>query len=188
MVFISFRASPTTTMSHGEGWQFIQMGRSIERASATATLLEVYYGQTVRLNAIGEGNEYLEWMGLLRCCTAFEAYCKVYTADLTQTASSNSCCSNKEFPHSVRFSIDSCSGRSMAHPAGERARSRKRSAASLGRLQASLSFCEIAEISGAGRRRVSAEHLAQCRRIHALIYRAYIHYPVQTRSRIESRH
>ncbi len=29
------------------------------------------------------GNEYLDWMGLLRSATAFEAYCKVYTADLT---------------------------------------------------------------------------------------------------------
>ena len=25
---------------------------------------------------------YLEWIGLLRSCTAFEAYCKAYTADV----------------------------------------------------------------------------------------------------------
>ena len=37
-----WRASPgitDSTMTHGEGWQFIQAGRSLERASALATLL-----------------------------------------------------------------------------------------------------------------------------------------------------
>ena len=29
-----------------------------------------------------ESTEYLEWIGLLRSCTAFESYCKAYTADL----------------------------------------------------------------------------------------------------------
>ena len=29
-------------MSHGEGWHFIQIGRSIERASSIATLLGVF--------------------------------------------------------------------------------------------------------------------------------------------------
>ena len=29
-------------MIHGQGWQFIRLGRYLERAYATATLLEVY--------------------------------------------------------------------------------------------------------------------------------------------------
>ena len=37
-----FQGVTDSTMSHGEGWQFIQVGRYIERASATAMLLEVY--------------------------------------------------------------------------------------------------------------------------------------------------
>src|SRR5947209_8507676 len=34
-----FQGITDSTMSHGEGWQFIQVGRFIERASATALLL-----------------------------------------------------------------------------------------------------------------------------------------------------
>ncbi len=79
-----FQGVTDSTMSHGEGWQFIQVGRYIERASATAMLLEAYHDDLWRdPDRILEGNEYLEWMGLLRSATAFEAYCKVYTADLT---------------------------------------------------------------------------------------------------------
>jgi uncharacterized alpha-E superfamily protein len=38
-----FQGITDSTMSHGEGWQFIQVGRFIERASATARLLEAYH-------------------------------------------------------------------------------------------------------------------------------------------------
>ena len=83
-----FQGVTDSTMSHGEGWQFIQVGRYIERASATAALLEAYHADlwgdpTHQADRLSEGNEYLEWLGLLRSATAFEAYCKVYTADLT---------------------------------------------------------------------------------------------------------
>jgi len=38
-----FQGVTDSTMSHGEGWHFIQVGRYIERASATAMLLEAYH-------------------------------------------------------------------------------------------------------------------------------------------------
>jgi len=73
-----FQGVTDSTMNHGEGWQFIQVGRYIERASATALLLEAYHADLwEHPERVGEGNEYLDWMGLLRSATAFEAYCKV---------------------------------------------------------------------------------------------------------------
>ena len=100
-------------MSHGEGWQFIQVGRYLERASATAKLLDVYHDDVFAnsTDAI-DGNSYLEWIGLLRSCTAFEAYCKVYTADLTHERILEFLLLDAEFPHSVRFSIDRFTSRS----------------------------------------------------------------------------
>src|ERR1035438_8124418 len=59
-----FQGVSDSTMSHGEGWQFIQVGRYIERASATALLLEAYHEDLwLHTDRIPEGNEYLEWMG-----------------------------------------------------------------------------------------------------------------------------
>src|ERR1700729_1007082 len=103
-----FQGVSDSTMSHGEGWQFIQVGRYIERAAATAMLLEAYHADLWGpRERTGEGNEYLDWMGLLRSATAFEAYCKVYTADLTPDHIFEFLLLDDEFPHSVRFSIDS---------------------------------------------------------------------------------
>src|SRR5207244_4953507 len=103
-----FQGVTDSTMNHGEGWQFIQVGRYIERASATALLLEAYHADLgEHPERAGEGNEYLDWMGLLRSATAFEAYCKVYTADLTPEKILEFLLLDEEFPHAVRFSIDS---------------------------------------------------------------------------------
>ena len=94
-----FKGVSDTTMIHGQGWQFIRLGRYLERAYATATLLEVYQPELFSPPARGDsGYQYLELVGLLRCCTSFEAYCQVYTADLSPTASSSSCCSTATFP------------------------------------------------------------------------------------------
>ncbi len=43
---------------------------------------------------------------MLRCCTAFEAYCKVYTADLTAEWILEFLLLNPQFPHSLRYSVD----------------------------------------------------------------------------------
>ena len=45
----------------------------------------------------------LEWVGLLKSCTAFEAYCKVYTATMKPERITEFLLLNVEFPRSVRF-------------------------------------------------------------------------------------
>ena len=102
-----FQGVTDSTMGHGEGWQFIQVGRYIERASATANLLNLYHREFWgQAGNPAESSEYLEWIGLLRSCTAFEAYCKTYTADLNPDRILEFLLLNPEFPHAVRYSID----------------------------------------------------------------------------------
>ena len=125
---------------HEPRWQFIQVGRYIERASATASLLEAYHKDLWGEGSAEkpEGNEYLDWMGLLRSATAFEAYCKVYTADLTPERILEFLLLDPDFPHSLRFSIDALQAALMAidrTSGGSRAQGLSRLA---GRLQASL--------------------------------------------------
>jgi uncharacterized alpha-E superfamily protein len=176
-----FQGITDSTMSHGEGWQFIQVGRFIERASATAMLLEAYHDDLwVHPEKIPEGNEYLEWMGLLRSATAFEAYCKVYTADLTPNQILEFLLLDAQFPHSLRFAIDSmqCALEAIQRESGKsRADVLHRLA---GRLQALLSFSSIDDILRQDI--VAALHniQAQCRAIHSTIYELYIDYSIQT--------
>jgi uncharacterized alpha-E superfamily protein len=175
-----FQGVTDSTMSHGEGWQFIQVGRYIERASATALLLEAYHEDLwSQPDRIPEANEYLGWMGLLRSATAFEAYCKVYTADLTPEQILEFLLLDPEFPHSLRFSIDSLQ-HALEAIHGEAGKSRAEPLRRLGgRLQASLSYSSVDEILNGDVVAYLRGIQSQCRDIHNMIYELYVDYSIQ---------
>jgi uncharacterized alpha-E superfamily protein len=175
-----FQGVTDSTMSHGEGWQFIQVGRFLERASATRLLLEAYHEDLwANPDRAAESNEYLEWMGLLRSATAFEAYCKVYTADLTPERILEFLLLDAEFPHSLRFSIDSLQQalRSIQAESGKsRAEELNRIA---GRLSASLGFASVDEILSGDVVEYLHNIQQQCQAIHETIYHLYVDYSIQ---------
>jgi uncharacterized alpha-E superfamily protein len=165
-----------STMNHGEGWQFIQVGRFIERAAAIARLLDIYFHEFPAGQPIDSG-EHMEWIGLLRSCTAFEAYCKVYTADLRPERVAEFLLLNSEFPHSVRFAADR-----MQHSLeciNEAAASRRspRVAKIAGRLSAGLMFTPLEEVVE-GLAEFFADIQQQCARIHVAIHEVYITYSI----------
>ena len=176
-----FQGVTDSTMSHGEGWHFIQVGRYLERATATAMLLEAYHEDLwSQPDRLPEGNEYLEWMGLLRSATAFEAYCKVYTADLTPERILEFLLLDPEFPHSVRFSIDSLQTALQAiqrNSGKSRAEELHRIA---GRLSAKLGFASVDEILSGDIVSYLRSIQQQCQAIHETIYHLYVDYSIQT--------
>ena len=175
-----FQGVTDSTMSHGQGWQFIQVGRYIERATALAVLLEAYYPDLwAPTERLAETNEYLDWMSLLRSATAFEAYCKVYTADLTPDRILEFLLLDEEFPHSLRFAIDSLQN-ALEGIAGQSGKDRAEPLRRLGgKLQASLSYVSVEEILQGD----VVAHLqgiqTQCRAIHEMIYELYVDYSIQ---------
>jgi uncharacterized alpha-E superfamily protein len=176
-----FQGVTDSTMSHGEGWQFIQVGRYIERAAATAKLLEAYHEDLWKLpEQLPGGNEYLDWMGLLRSATAFEAYCKVYTADLSPDKILEFLLLDAEFPHSLRFSIDSLQHALEAiHSESGKHRTLQLSRLA-GRLQASLSFSQVEDILEQDVIAYLKNVQAQCGEIHESIFELYVDYSIQT--------
>lgn len=176
-----FNGLTDSTMTHGEGWQFIQIGRHLERARSIATLLDVHYSEFYRLaDRAPDAAEHLEWIGLLRCCAAFEAYCRVYTADLTPDRIAEFLLLNAEFPHAVRFAVDAIQTSLNALPEATASRKGSRVARLAGRLRASLSFTPIDEIMSGGIQAYLEGIQRQCGQIHASAYQSYIDYPIDT--------
>jgi len=175
-----FQGVTDSTMSHGEGWQFIQVGRFMERASATATLLEAYQPELwAKTDALPDSNEYLEWMGLLRSATAFEAYCKVYTADLSPDWILEFLLLDADFPHSLRFSIDAMQqALEVIQDLSGGTRGDKLTRIS-GRLRATLSYSSVEEIMSGDVVTYLRDIQRQCREIHNAIYELYVDYSIQ---------
>ncbi len=176
-----FQGVTATPMSHGEGWQIIQVGRYIERAAATAALVEIYPRDLFSNETPAQdSSEHLELVGLLRSCTAFEAYCKVYTADLNHERILEFILLNPEFPHSLRYSIDSLQQALQAIYAQTGRQGADELMRLTGRLNASLRFAQISDMLAEDASVYMRNIVHECHQIHELIYQRYIHYSVQT--------
>ena len=63
------------TMTHGGGWQFIRLGRLLERADKTTRILDVkYFILLPDIADVGTPYDSLQWAALLRSASAFEMY------------------------------------------------------------------------------------------------------------------
>ena len=176
-----FKGVSNSTMIHGQGWQFIRMGRFLERAYATATLLEVYQPDLLHAQTREHvGYQYLELVGLLRCCTSLEAYCQVYTADVTPDRILEFLLLNRDFPHSIRYCVDSIREAidSIQRTGGRRPPGELISG--IGRLHAMLDFTTIGEILHGDTSAFLHNIREQCLRIHEQIYRYYVNYSIQS--------
>ncbi|MCM3901065.1 MAG: alpha-E domain-containing protein [Pyrinomonadaceae bacterium] len=183
-----FQGITDSTLSHSEGWHFIQAGRFIERASATAALLEAHVGELYEpTDSEAERSDYLDMVGLLKSCTAFEAYCKVYTADLSPQRIAEFLLLNSDFPRSVRFAAEMI--QTALNAIAELAETRKNGRANrlAVRLRAALSFGQIDEIMASGLRPYLYDIQRQCAQIHTAIYQQYVSYPIEAALGAEGR-
>jgi uncharacterized alpha-E superfamily protein len=166
-----------STLRHGESWRFIQLGRYIERAQLVSRLLDLHFDAVPGSRPIPQ---YADWIVLLKSCTAFEAYCKVYTANIQRDRIAEFLLFDAEFPHSVRFSVDRLTQAlaqiALAAPPARRAACERLA----GRLKASVDFGQIDELIGGNIDSFLANIATQCEQIHDAVYDAYIAYDAET--------
>jgi len=172
-----FQGITNATMTHGEGWHFIELGRYVERAGATAALLEVHYSDPPGPATTGVGGEYVEWVGLLRSCCAFEAYCRQYTADLRSDRIAEFLILSAQFPRSVRYAARHI--QSSLQTIGQlTGRGPGRAERLAGRLLASLDYGQVDEIMSGNLLEYLQSIVRQAGQIGAAVHQQYVSYPV----------
>ncbi len=93
------------TMSHGDAWRFLRLGKMIERADTTSRILDVKY--FILLPAwlgVGSTVDTIQWAALLRSASAMEMYRKRYKS-ITPAKVADFLILNTEFPRSVCFCL-----------------------------------------------------------------------------------
>jgi uncharacterized alpha-E superfamily protein len=92
------------TMTHGEGWDFIQVGKYIERADKTTRIIDVKHESlSAKATAAENTMDALQWTAVLKSCSAHEAYRKIYVAQVDPKKVVEFLALNDEFPRSIRF-------------------------------------------------------------------------------------
>jgi uncharacterized alpha-E superfamily protein len=181
-------------ITRDQGWHFIQLGRYIERASEVADMLDVdfrelYAGQWSAGSAAHNGTHafaedvvdqqtYLDWMGLLRGAAAYEAYSKVYTANVHPRTIVEFLLLNPSFPYSVHFGINAVQRSLEAIGDATEMPKAARVYRLAGRLRAMLDYASVDEIMDSGLGAYLQDIQARCAEIHEAIYATYISYPI----------
>lgn len=94
------------TMTHGEPWHFMRMGRLIERADKTSRILDVkYFLLLPSAKDVGSPFDEIQWAALLRSASAFEMYRKRH-GRISPTEIVKFLLFDHEFPRAVRFCLN----------------------------------------------------------------------------------
>jgi uncharacterized alpha-E superfamily protein len=168
----SFYGVTETTMSHGEGWRFVQLGKFTERACTISLLIDAYFAATTQADD-------LDWVALLASCAAFDSYCKVFTADLQPARIATFLLVHPDFPYSIRYSVERMHDALEAIIAQSPTPQRVNIERIIGRLRASLTFTPVSEVLAGDFHAFLEGVLDQCRALHAAVHEAYIDYPIE---------
>ncbi len=168
-----------STLSHGEGWYFLQLGKHIERAQRVGRLLDLHFGAEQK-RSDSEALRYFDWLVLLKFCTAFEPYCKVYTAAIKPQRIAEFLLFDSEFPHSVRFSVDRVTDALKRVAPGAPPARRAAVERLAGRLKAAVDFGQVDDLMNGQIADFLADINRQLGQVHNAMYASYIAYGAET--------
>jgi uncharacterized alpha-E superfamily protein len=168
------------TMSHGEGYHFIELGRHMERAQLMCELLDVYFGgETARSLPGIAAPTYFDWINLLKQCSGFEAYCKAYTANIVPEQIAEFLIFDGELPHALRFAVGKIE-RALHEIAPGAPQSRRAAVMRLaGRLKSHVDYAAMDEIKAAGIGDFLNAIQRQCGGVHDAVATSFVTYRVE---------
>jgi len=138
------------TLSHGEAWHFIRLGRLFERSDKTARILDVkYFILLPKIEDVGTPYDTILWTALLKSASAYEMYRKKYN-ELQPDKVAEFLILDREFPRSIRFCLIQAEESLRfitGTPPGAYANLAEQQ---LGRLRSELDYANIQEIIKSG--------------------------------------
>ncbi|MGB3827789.1 MAG: alpha-E domain-containing protein [Ornithinimicrobium sp.] len=127
-----------STMSHDQGWQFLVLGRSLERIDMTARMIEA---------AAYNSESPQAWLTTLRACGAHHAFVRTYRGADSDREAAEFLLLDRLFPRSLLFSLNRAESALVNLDVGERRAGFTGDAMRLiGRARAELEYQPLSEI------------------------------------------
>ncbi|WP_232679306.1 alpha-E domain-containing protein [Nocardioides sp. R-C-SC26] len=126
------------TMTRDEGWQFLMLGRCVERADMTSRLVATSSLTTATST---------QWTSTLRACGAYEAFLRTYRGQETERAAAEFLLLDRLFPRSVVFSLNRAEQcLDNLESSGQRAGFQNDAQRLLGRTRAELEYRSLSDV------------------------------------------
>jgi len=162
-----------STFTHDEGWHFIQLGTSLERAEKVLRVLHSRLRAPSADDAGDPPDAALRWGAALKTCRAYEAYQRLFISRVEPQRVVPFLLHHADLPHSVRF----CLGRvlhALEQISGSvPGRGDSEGMREVGRLASTLTYLDAATLEE-GRLPVSlGEWLSSCSKVGVLVQQQY---------------
>ncbi len=165
------------TLTRGEPWHFLRLGKMLERADKTSRILDVkYFFLLPSPEWVGSAIDGVQWAALLRSASSFEMYRKRHRR-ITPEKVANFLILDRFFPRAIAFCVSKAqeSLRSITgtppHQYGNIAEQR------LGQLAARLNYSDIEEIIKGGLHEFIDSLQIQMNRIDDAIHETFFAIP-----------
>lgn len=161
-----------STVSRDQAWHFVQAGRWLERSGLLVTLLETYLQESWDKN-------YLDWLGLLKCATAFEAFRKTLGVELNPIKIVDFLMLNDRFPHALQFSLIQLR-KALTELASETENRKSKELDRLvGKMHHDLEYARAEEILGGDLIEFFNRYRQDLMAVHSMVYGLYISWEVE---------
>ena len=139
-----------STMSHGEAWHFMNLGRSLERGEKATRILDVkYFYLLPSITDVGTPIDDIQWAAVLKSVSGFEMYRKQYgpivPANITEFL-----LLDRSFPRAVMYCLDCAAGSLHAITGTAPGAYRNPAERLLGQLCAELGYTSVKEVVATG--------------------------------------
>jgi uncharacterized alpha-E superfamily protein len=164
------------TIVHNEGWQFMQVGKYLERADKTTRMLDVRHesAQSKDEQAVVSQSDALEWSAVLRSCSAWDAYKALHGAEVSPRLATEFLIFSEDFPRSVEFCVKALDQALRAISGVAPGRFGNQAEKLCGRLLAELQFSSIEDIFETGLHKYLDLFQQKLNSIGDAVFNAYI--------------
>ena len=168
----TFSGVAAATIYRDEGWRFMQLGRFIERAQFSASLL------LTQIDADAKAGEYsdADWTSLLRLFHAIEAYNRSYSVEVHPDRVLNLLATDSLLPDSLCRSLDRTQSDIASIGTGPNAKASSAALRLAGRMGALIHYDWP---DREDRPELLRQVLQYSRELHHLLAAAYFDYPIE---------
>jgi uncharacterized alpha-E superfamily protein len=173
----AFQGVCDATLMHDEGWQFLQLGKHLERSDRTLRILDVKYHLIQDMaDPANQSLSNLQWAGVLKSCLAYESYQRLYISRVEPDRVVEYLLLHPSFPRSVRYCLEETSRALEAIEAvGPRDRETKADRL-LGRLLSDLRFVDLNQVLTEDLHGFLENLMARCNQVSQMIQEHYAFY------------
>jgi len=172
-----FQGLVESSFSRDEGYDFIQLGRYIERADKTIRILDLKYHILLPAGTeVGGAVDAAQWRAVLRSASALEAYRRFYVSEILPWKVAEFLLFSESFPRSVRHCIgqmDFYLRRISGTPVGQHRNEAERLC---GRLHSELSYTSVEEVFKKGLHEFLTGILPVLDEVSSIIYDTFMAY------------